>query len=167
MILTNSVGSGFHGYYNTGLMEAYGASWRKDPDHLSPARKSVLIAARYLRERHHGRYYAMSQNLRGRMRAGYERALARFDVLALPTVPFRATPVPREALPPDRNVLYAMQMIGNTCQMAITGQPAISVPCGAEDGLPIGLQFIGSHLGDFSVIRAADAFERLGDWREM
>ena len=167
MFFNNSVGSGFLGYYDTGLMEACGASRQGDRDRLSPAKKSVLIAARYLRERHHGRYYAISQNLRGPMRAGYERALDRFDVLALPTVPFRATPVPNEKLPPDRNVMYAMQMIGNTCQMAITGQPAISVPCGVEDDLPIGLQFIGSHLDDFSVIRAADAFERLGDWREM
>ena len=167
MILANAVGCGFLGYYNTGLMEAYGKSWRSDPDHLSPARKSVLIAAKYLRERHHGRFYAISQNLRGPMRAAYERVLADFDVLALPTVPFRATPVPKEALPPDRSVSYAMQMIGNTCQMAITGQPAISVPCGVEEGLPIGLQFIGSYLDDFSVIRAADAFERIGDWREM
>lgn len=167
MFFNNSVGSGFLGYYDTSLMEACGASRQGDRDRFSPAKKSVLIAARYLRERHHGRYYAISQNLRGPMRAGYERALDRFDVLALPTVPFRATPVPKEKLAPDRNVMYAMQMIGNTCQMAITGQPAISVPCGVEDDLPIGLQFIGSYLDDFSVIRAADAFERLGDWREM
>ena len=167
MFFNNSVGSGFLGYYDTGLMEACGASRQGDRNRFSPAKKSVLIAARYLRERHHGRYYAISQNLRGPMRAGYERALDRFDVLALPTVPFRATPVPKEKLPPDRNVMYAMQMIGNTCQMAITGQPAISVPCGVEDDLPIGLQFVGSYLDDFSVLRAADAFERLGDWREM
>ena len=167
MILANSVGSGFLGYYNGDLMEAYGESWRTNPDHLSPNRKSVLITARYLREHHHGRYYARSQNLRGAIHAGYQRVLSRFDVLALPTVPFRATPVPEQALPPDLNVAYAMQMIGNTCQMAITGQPAISVPCGIADELPIGLQFIGSYLDDFSVIRAADAFEKLGDWREM
>ena len=167
MINANGVGCGFLGYYNTGLMEAYGKSWRVDPDRLSPARKSVLITAHYLRENYHGRYYAIAQNLRGKIRAGYERVLDRFDVLALPTVPFRATPVPQEALPPDRNVAYAMQMIGNTCQMAITGQPAISVPCGVVDGLPVGLQFIGSYLDDPAVIRAADAFERIGDWREM
>ena len=167
MIDGNAVGRGFLGYYDTGLMEAYGRSLQADRNHLSPARKSVLITAQYLHEKFHGRYYAMAQNLRAAMRAGYDRALKKFDVLALPTVPFRATPVPKEPLSPDRNVAYAMQMIGNTCQMAITGHPAISVPCGVEDGLPIGLQFIGRHFDDFTVIRAADAFERLGDWTAM
>lgn len=167
MIHANGVGCGFLGYYNTGLMEAYGRSWREDRDRLSPARKSVLITAHYLREHYHGRPYAIAQNLRGKIRSGYERVLEQFDVLALPTVPFRATPVPREVLPPDRSVAYAMQMIGNTCQMAITGQPAISVPCGMVDGLPVGLQFIGSYLDDLAVIRAADAFEGIGDWRDM
>ena len=167
MILANSVGCGFLGYYNTGLMEAYGKSWRKDPDRLSPARKSTLIASQYLRERFHGRYYARAQNLRQTIGEAYDSVLARYDVLAMPTVPFRATPVPPASVPPDQSVAYAMQMIGNTCQMAITGQPAISVPCGVEDNLPIGLQFIGRYLDDITVIRAADAVEKLGDWRNM
>lgn len=165
MILANSVGYGFLGRYDTGLMEAYGRSRMADHRNLSPARKSVLINARFLRERFHGRYYGIAQNLRDRIRAAYERALSRHDVLALPTVPFRATPVPTGPLSPKDSVAYAMQMIGNTCQMAITGQPAISVPCASEDGLPIGLQFIGNYLDDFSVIRAAAAVEGLGDWR--
>ena len=165
MILANSVGYGFLGRYDTGLMEAYGRSRMADHRNLSPARKSVLINARFLRERFHGRYYAIAQNLRDRIRAAYEQALSRHDVLALPTVPFRATPVPTGPLSPQESVAYAMQMIGNTCQMAITGQPAVSVPCASEDGLPIGLQFIGKYLDDFSVIRAAAAVEGLGDWR--
>jgi amidase len=49
----------------------------------------------------------------------------------------------------------------------VTGHPAISVPCGMEDGLPIGLMLVGRHFDDFTVIRAADCLERIADWRSM
>ena len=165
MVLANAIGTNFMGYYNTELMEAYGRSWRSDPNSLSPARKSVLITAEFLRRRHHGRYYAQAQNVRDRIRAGYDDVLKRYDVMVTPTVPFRATPIPPADLPPDKNVAYAMQMIANTCQSGVTGHPAISVPCGISDGLPIGLQIIGRHLDDWTVLRIADAIERLGDWQ--
>ena len=50
--------------------------------------------------------------------------------------------------------------------MNASGHPAISVPCGLIDGLPVGLQIIGRHFDDFTVLRAADASEKLGDWRK-
>jgi aspartyl-tRNA(Asn)/glutamyl-tRNA(Gln) amidotransferase subunit A len=49
----------------------------------------------------------------------------------------------------------------------LTGQPAASVPAGwTEDGLPVGLQIIGRHLDDPSVLRAAAAFEAARPWRD-
>jgi amidase len=165
MVLANAVGTNFLGYYNTELMEAYGRSWRNDPNSLSPARKSVLITAEFLRQRYHGRYYAQAQNVRDTIRAAYDEVLNRYDVMVTPTVPFRATPIPPADLPPDKNVAYAMQMIANTCQSGVTGHPAISVPCGIAEGLPIGLQIIGRHLDDWTVLRIADAIERLGNWQ--
>jgi amidase len=45
--------------------------------------------------------------------------------------------------------------------ITVTGLPAISVPCGfTEDGLPVGLQIIGRHQDDFTVLQLAYAFER-------
>ena len=60
----------------------------------------------------------------------------------------------------------ALNMLNNCPQMNATGHPAISVPCGMIDGLPVGLQIIGRHFDDFTVLRAADASEKLGDWRK-
>ncbi len=164
MILANAVGTNFIGDYNEGLMEAYGRAWRGNPNNLSPARRSVLIFAEYLRRHYHGHYYARAHNLRGPVRRAYDGLLDRYDVLAMPTVPFRATPIPPADLPPDERVSYAMQMIANTCQSAITGHPAISVPCAMADGLPIGIQFLGRHMGEPTLLRFAEAVESLGDW---
>lgn len=167
MILANAVGTNFTGYYDVALMEAYGRARRNEPDVLSAARRSVLIIAEHLRSRYHGRYYALAQNLRESIRQAYDRVLARYDVLAMPTVPFRATPIPRKTLPVDERVGYAMQMIGNTCQSAITGHPAISVPCGMADDLPIGLQLVGGHFDEAVLLRVAAAIEGVGDWKSL
>jgi amidase len=47
----------------------------------------------------------------------------------------------------------------------LSGHPAISVPCGLANGLPVGLMFIARHFDECSALRAAAAFERLGNWK--
>ena len=97
----------------------------------------------------------------------YDQVLASYDIIAMPSVAFRATELP----PPDCSITeylqHAASAVGNTCQFCITGHPSISVPCATADGPPVGLMLTGRHFELFTVLRAADAFEKLGDWREM
>ena len=165
MIDGNFTGTNWLGYYNRPLAEFHGAALRDRPNDLSPAFKGVLLLGEHLRRTTHGRYYAIGQNLRPRLREAYDRALAKHDVLVLPTTPFRATPIPPADCSVAERIAFAMQMIGNTCQFGVTGHPAISVPCGMEDGLPVGLQVVGRHLDEHAVLRVADAVEQIGDWR--
>jgi amidase len=58
-------------------------------------------------------------------------------------------------------------MLPNTAPFDVTGHPAISVPCGTSDGLPVGLMMVGERFDDETVLRAAHAFERNVDWEEF
>ena len=165
MINGNFVGSNWLGYYNRPLAEFHGAALRDRPGDLSPAFKGVLLLGEHLRRTSFGRYYAIGQNLRPRLRDAYDRVLAEQDAIVLPTTPFRATPIPPDDCTVADRMAFAMQMIGNTCQFGVTGHPAISVPCGMEDSLPIGLQVVGRHLDEHTVLRIAGAVEGIGDWR--
>ncbi len=62
---------------------------------------------------------------------------------------------------------YALHMINNTPQFNATGHPAISVPCGMADDLPIGMMVVSKHFDDLTVLQVADAFEKVGDWQKM
>ena len=55
----------------------------------------------------------------------------------------------------------------NTCPVNVTGHPAISIPCGMADGRPIGLMLVGRHWQENTIYRAAQAFEKSGDWRKF
>ena len=61
----------------------------------------------------------------------------------------------------------ALGMINNTPQFNLTGHPAISVPCGMSDDLPIGFQIVGRHFEDLTVLRVADAVEKSANWQSV
>ena len=158
-----NIGTNWLGFYNTKLLERPG--WRDDPDALSPSAKSMLLTAEYLEARYRGRYYAKAQNVRRSLAAAYDEALDRCEVLLMPTVPCRATPVPTGPVSPRESVQFAMQMINNTCPFGVTGHPAMSVPCGVSEDLPIGAMIVGRHLDEATVLRVARAVEASGDWQ--
>ena len=167
IIKSNGMGSNWAGLYNTSLYQAMARGMRSQIDDLSHTVKTVLLLSEHMHRHYHGSYYAMAQNLRGSLRQAYDDVLASYDVLVMPTVPFRATPLPAEDCSIEDYVAFGLNMIHNTGQFDVTGHPAISVPCGMADGLPIGMMMVGKYFDDKTVIRVADAFEKIGDWREM
>jgi amidase len=56
-------------------------------------------------------------------------------------------------------VTASLADLHDTAVFDATGHPALSVPCGFSDGLPIGMMFVGRHLEDAMVLRAAHAYE--------
>jgi amidase len=98
------------------------------------------------------------------LRAAYDAALAACDLLLLPTVPMKATPIPPPGAPPQEITRRSWEGTRNTCPFNVTGHPAISLPCGMEDGRPIGLMLVARHYREDVIYRVAAAFERSGDW---
>jgi amidase len=126
-----------------------------------------MFAGEYMARIRPNVYYAKAQNLGNALRAAYNHALEKVDVLVMPTLPMRAQPNISPNAPAADYVGKAFEMLGNTCPTDITHHPAINVPCAMADGLPVGMMLVGRLNEDATVIRAAAAFESLGDWREM
>ena len=159
----NGAGIGHEGLYVTSLIER-AMGWRKRADQFADTLKIASIFSRYTVDRYGGRFYAKAQNLRRRVRAGYDAVLAAHDLLLLPSVPMKATPIPGKGATPQEITRRSWEPTRNTCPFNVTGHPAISLPCGMEDGRPIGLMLVGRHYDEATIYRAAAAFERSGDW---
>ncbi len=160
MVAGNSMGTNWKGHYTTGLLDVYAHGWQSRADDLSETTKLVVLMGQYMQDRYHGRYYAKAQNLARTLTAAYDAALGDYDLLAMPTLPMKATVIPPADCSRQEYTDRALEMIANTCPFDVTGHPAISVPCGTSDGLPIGMMLVGRTGDDATVLRAADAFDR-------
>jgi len=166
MMNGNGMGFNWKGLYTTSLLDAHSA-WRARADELSPSLKVSMMAGEYFIKNYRGHFYAKAQNLSRVLSKAYDDALSRYDLLLWPTVPMKATPLPPSNAPIKLIVQRALEMLGNTCPLDVTGHPAMSVPCGMSNGLPIGMQLVAKHWEESTIYRAAHAFEQAGDWRNF
>ena len=113
-----------------------------------------------------GRHYVRAQQVRGLIRADVDAALARRDVLLAPSTPMPAPAVAeRQVTLGDGPSLVRPALIRFTQPFNLSGHPACSVPCGfSGGGLPIGMQIVGRPFDEATVLRVADAFQRLTDF---
>jgi amidase len=80
----------------------------------------------------------------------------------MPTLPLKATPIPASGAPRMEIIQRALEMLPNTAPFDVTGHPAMSVPCGMSDGLPVGMMLVAKYFDEVSIYRAASAFEEGG-----
>src|SRR2546425_3305978 len=160
MVLGNGMGTNWKGHYTTSLLDAYARGRLTRANDLSETVKLVMLLGRYMQDHYHGRYYAKAQNLARSLTAAYDAALRNCDLLVMPTLPLKATPIPPAGASREEYTDRALQMLPNTCPFDITGHPALNVPCGMSGGLPVGMMLVGRIGEDATVLRAADAFQR-------
>jgi amidase len=159
MIHGNGYGMNYRGRYSPSVMSAYANGRREHFADVSPSVQYTALIGQYMIERYFGTHYAKAQNLSPMLRAAYDRALGEVDLLCLPTSPMRATRLPAPDAPVAERVRRAIEMMTNTAPFDTSGHPAISVPVGVVDGLPVGMMLVGRHFDEPTVLRAARAFE--------
>jgi aspartyl-tRNA(Asn)/glutamyl-tRNA(Gln) amidotransferase subunit A len=119
---------------------------------------SVMLAADYIK----------SQQFRNLLRRDVHRTLEGFDALLTPTTAVTAPEVGSGTVNiggQEKNVLKLLSLF--TAPWNLTGQPAISVPCGfGPNKMPIGLQIVGKSFNDGMIIRVANAYEANTSWHE-
>jgi amidase len=166
MMHGNGMGFSWEGMYTTSLLDAH-ANWRSRANELSRTLKVSMFAGEYFIKHYRGHFYAKAQNIARRLRAAYDEALSRYDLLLMPTLPMKATPLPPPNAPLALWCQRGFEMLANTCPFDVTGHPGMSIPCGLSQGLPVGLMLIARHWNESTIYRAAHAFEQSADWREL
>ena len=164
MMHGNGFGFNWQGLYVTSLLNAH-SSWRTRADELSDSLKNTMLIGHYMTTRYRGHYYAKAQNLVRRLRAAYDAALGQYDLLLMPTVPMTASKLPAPDAPVDEIIARAFEVLPNAAPFDCTHHPAMSLPCGMVDGLPVGMMLVGKRYGEETIYRAAAAFEGGVDWK--
>ncbi len=146
-------------YYPVGMMEHLLAR-RGDLDALPANVKLFTLLGSYAEETLGHTYYGKAVNRVRTLRAAYDAALRDVDVLLMPTTPQKAQPLPDPSGGVAEHVRRASEMFGNTCGFDVTHHPALSLPCGESDGLPVGLMLVGRHWDEATLYRVGQAYER-------
>jgi amidase len=152
--------------YVTSLMDFH-RGWRHRANELSETVKLFTLFGSYIREHHGSRYYGKAINIARQLRAAYDVVLAAHDLLLMPTTPMKAQPLPEPGAPREEVVERALEMLTNTAPFDISHHPAMAIPCGMSDGLPVSMMLVGKHFDEPIIYRAASAFEQAGDWKQM
>jgi len=152
--------------YVTSLMDFH-RGWRARANELSETAKLFTMFGTYVRKHYGGRYYGKAMNVTRRLTAAYDAALSTHDLLLMPTTPFKATPLPPDDAPRELYVERATNMASNTMPFDVSHHPAMAVPCGMSDGLPVSMMLIGKHFDEPTIYQVAYAFEQFGDWMKM
>ena len=118
-------------------------------------KRRILLGTYALSAGYHDEYYAKAQDARAWVRQDFEAAFETVDVIASPTMPVLPFELGESLEDPLRMYLAD----ANTTPVNLANLPAISVPAGEADGLPVGLQLVGPAFEEATVIRAASAVE--------
>jgi len=100
---------------------------------------------------------AKAGRVRTMIQREFQAALAQVDILAMPTNVSTAFPIELASTAPSA---AHPNPAAFTMWLNLVGAPALSVPCGFSDGLPVGLMLAGRHWHDDVVLRAAHAYEQ-------
>lgn len=123
-------------------------------------KQRIMIGTYALSAGYYDAYYLKAQQVRTLIRRDFNRAFEQYDVLVTPVSPTVAFRIGEKADDP-----LAMKLADVcTIPVNIAGLPALSLPCGFQDGLPIGMQIIGKPWDEETILRIAYTFEQATDW---
>ncbi|SFS56779.1 Asp-tRNA(Asn)/Glu-tRNA(Gln) amidotransferase subunit GatA [Halostagnicola kamekurae] len=118
-------------------------------------KRRILLGTYALSAGYHDKYYKKAQDARAWVKQDFDEALSNADVLASPTMP--VPPFELGESLEDPLTMYLAD--ANTVPVNLANLPAISVPAGETDGLPVGIQLVGPAFGEREIIRAGSALE--------
>ena len=107
-------------------------------------RRRIMLGTYVLSAGYYDAYYLKAQKVRALIKQDFDKAFAEFDILITPTAPTTAFKIGEKIDDPLQMYLSDIY----TVPINLAGLPAISLPIGNVDGLPVGLQIIGKHFDE-------------------
>jgi aspartyl-tRNA(Asn)/glutamyl-tRNA(Gln) amidotransferase subunit A len=127
----------------------------------SEVKRRIMLGTYALSAGYYEAYYKKGQQVRTLIKRDFDEAFKTVDVIATPTAPTAAFKIGEKSADPLQ--MYLSDIF--TISVNLAGIPGISIPCGFTSGdLPIGLQLLGRHFDEESIIRAAYAYEQATEW---
>jgi aspartyl-tRNA(Asn)/glutamyl-tRNA(Gln) amidotransferase subunit A len=126
-------------------------------------RRRIILGTYALSAGYYSKYYLKALKVRTLIRKNFEEAYKKFDVIVGPTMPFPPFKIGEKIQDPLQ--LYMSDV--DTVSANLAGLPAISVPCGFTQGLPVGLQIMAPHLREDLTLQVAYTFEQNTDYNTV
>jgi aspartyl-tRNA(Asn)/glutamyl-tRNA(Gln) amidotransferase subunit A len=143
------------------LTETYRIS--RDEGFGAEVKRRIMLGTYVLSAGYYDAYYLKAQRVRTLIKKDFTEAFKRCDVIVTPTAPTTAFKIGEKTQDPLQMYLSDIY----TISINLAGLPAISLPCGFDgDGMPIGLQIIGNHFDESTIMRAAHAYEQATEWHK-
>jgi aspartyl-tRNA(Asn)/glutamyl-tRNA(Gln) amidotransferase subunit A len=127
-------------------------------------KRRIMLGTYVLSAGYYDAFYLKAQKVRTLLRQDYQQAFEQVDVVAMPTSPIPPFRLGEKTEDPLQ--MYLADVF--TVSANLAGLPAISVPCGfveRNERLPVGLQLTGRLFDESTLLRVADAYERITSWR--
>ena len=124
-------------------------------------KRRILTGAYALSVGYYDAYYRKAQRVRRLVRQDFLEAFDTVDVILAPTTPTTAF-ARADGKAGDPTAMYRQDVF--TVPASLAGLPALSIPCGFDAGLPVGMQLIAPHFGEGLLLDVAEAYQRETDW---
>ncbi|MEW6419176.1 MAG: Asp-tRNA(Asn)/Glu-tRNA(Gln) amidotransferase subunit GatA [Nitrospirota bacterium] len=126
-------------------------------------KRRIMLGTYALSSGYYEAYYKKAQQVRTLIKKDFEEAFRKVDVIVTPTSPTAAFKIGEKTADPLQ--MYLSDIF--TISVNLAGVPGISIPCGfTANNLPIGLQLIGKHFDEDSILKVAYAYEQSTDWHK-
>lgn len=125
-------------------------------------KRRIMLGTYSLSSGYYDAYYKKAQQARTLIKQDFENVFENYDVIIGPSTPTTAFDI--DGMIHDPITMYQNDLL--TIPINLAGLPAISVPCGLSEGLPVGLQIIGNHFKEGQIYQVAHAFEQATDFHK-
>ncbi len=126
-------------------------------------KRRIMTGTYVLSAGYYDAYYLKAQKVRQLISRDFKSAFEKVDVIAGPTAPTTAFAIGEKTDDPITMYLNDIYTIGAN----LAGLPGISIPCGFANGLPVGLQLVGAHFAEETILSCAHQYQQLTDWHNQ